>query len=81
VNGRRSGKTGASVAERGLTRMISIPRFDWFIKSRTPEELKRRAQTLLLCLTKEHNDLEKAVEPVKKGGKVSSALFVSFTSS
>ncbi|GHJ85429.1 hypothetical protein NliqN6_1831 [Naganishia liquefaciens] len=44
-------------------------RFDWFIKSRTPEELKRRAQTLLLCLTKEHNDLEKAVEPVKKGGK------------
>ncbi|KAI5450775.1 chromatin remodeling complex Adenosinetriphosphatase [Naganishia albida] len=44
-------------------------RFDWFIKSRTPEELKRRGQTLLLCLTKEHNDLEKANEPVKKGGK------------
>ncbi|KAJ9103708.1 hypothetical protein QFC20_004712 [Naganishia adeliensis] len=44
-------------------------RFDWFIKSRTPEELKRRGQTLLLCLTKEHNDQEKAVEPVKKGGK------------
>lgn len=47
-----------------------MDRFDWFIKSRTPEELKRRGQTLLLCLTKEHNDLEKANEPVKKGGKV-----------
>lgn len=30
-------------------------RFDWFIKSRTPEELRRRGQTLLLCLTKGQN--------------------------
>ncbi|KAJ9128074.1 hypothetical protein QFC24_000365 [Naganishia onofrii] len=44
-------------------------RFDWFIKSRTPEELKRRGQTLLLCLTKEHNDQEKPVEPTAKKTK------------
>ncbi|KAJ9109046.1 hypothetical protein QFC21_000372 [Naganishia friedmannii] len=44
-------------------------RFDWFIKSRTPEELKRRGQTLLLCLTKEHNDQEKPAEPAAKKTK------------
>ncbi|KAJ9125389.1 hypothetical protein QFC22_000349 [Naganishia vaughanmartiniae] len=44
-------------------------RFDWFIKSRTPEELKRRGQTLLLCLTKEHNDQEKPAEPTVKKTK------------
>jgi SWI/SNF-related matrix-associated actin-dependent regulator of chromatin subfamily A member 5 len=29
-------------------------RFDWFIKSRTCEELKRRANTLIACIQKEH---------------------------
>ncbi|BEI80198.1 hypothetical protein CcaverHIS002_0107270 [Cutaneotrichosporon cavernicola] len=31
-------------------------RFDWFFKSRTPEELRRRGQTLLLCLMKDQAD-------------------------
>jgi len=31
-------------------------RFDWFIKSRTPLELHRRCQTLLLLITKEAGD-------------------------
>ncbi|NXD32609.1 ISWI ATPase, partial [Spelaeornis formosus] len=28
-------------------------RFDWFFKSRTPEELKRRGHTLMLCIMKD----------------------------
>lgn len=28
-------------------------RFDWFFKSRTPDELKRRGQTLMLCVMKD----------------------------
>ncbi|GMK54535.1 hypothetical protein CspeluHIS016_0111210 [Cutaneotrichosporon spelunceum] len=38
-------------------------RFDWFFKSRTPEELRRRGQTLLLCLMKDQADDK------PKGGK------------
>lgn len=44
-------------------------RFDWFFKSRTPEELRRRGATLLLCIMKDKDlddDKSKA-----KGGKVS----------
>ncbi|KAK4684402.1 hypothetical protein P7C73_g5775, partial [Tremellales sp. Uapishka_1] len=41
-------------------------RFDWFLKSRTPDELRRRGATLLLCIMKEPQDDEK---PKPKGGK------------
>ncbi|OCF45020.1 transcription activator snf2l1 [Kwoniella heveanensis CBS 569] len=40
-------------------------RFDWFFKSRTPDELKRRAQTLLLCVMKEEEKGEEEKKPVK----------------
>jgi len=59
-------------------------RFDWFFKSRTPQELSRRANTLLGMIAKEDEEkgperekdgsLEDAHEPSKKS-KVSSALF------
>ncbi|WVQ83568.1 hypothetical protein IAT38_005709 [Cryptococcus sp. DSM 104549] len=39
-------------------------RFDWFFKSRTPDELRRRAQTLLLCVMKE-DDKEDDKKPAK----------------
>lgn len=42
-------------------------RFDWFLKSRTPEELRRRGQTLLLCLMKDVKDDEE--KKPKAGGK------------
>lgn len=32
---------------------LTLHRFDWFFKSRTPEELKRRGQTLLLVIMKD----------------------------
>lgn len=37
-------------------------RFDWFFKSRTPEELRRRGATLLLLIMK-----DKEPEEEKKG--------------
>lgn len=42
-------------------------RFDWFFKSRTPEELKRRGQTLLLCVMKDFAPEEE--KKAAKGGK------------
>jgi hypothetical protein len=47
-------------------------RFDWFLKSRTPDELKRRCNTLLTIITKEEEAAEKlrAAGGPKKGGKV-----------
>jgi len=33
-------------------------RFDWFFKSRTPEELRRRGATLLLCIMKDKEEKE-----------------------
>ncbi|EAL17685.1 hypothetical protein CNBL2000 [Cryptococcus deneoformans B-3501A] len=40
-------------------------RFDWFFKSRTPDELRRRAQTLLLCIMKEDDKVEDEKKPIK----------------
>lgn len=47
-------------------------RFDWFLKSRTPDELKRRCTTLLAIISKEEETAEKvkATGGPKKGGKV-----------
>lgn len=42
--------------------MLTYYRFDWFFKSRTPEELRRRGATLLLCIMK-----DKEPEDEKKG--------------
>ncbi|KAI9632312.1 SNF2 family N-terminal domain-containing protein [Dioszegia hungarica] len=47
-------------------------RFDWFFKSRTPDELKRRGQTLILCVMKDYNkedEKEKESKPAKPSGK------------
>lgn len=35
-------------------------RFDWFFKSRTPQELARRSDTLIRLIEKENEDIEKA---------------------
>ena len=52
-------------AHHGLTE----DRFDWFFKSRTPDELRRRGVTLLICIMKDKvADEEKA----KPKGKVRS---------
>ena len=52
-------------------------RFDWFFKSRTPEELRRRGATLLLLIMK-----DKEPEEEKKGkpaaGKVSLLYYSPF---
>lgn len=50
-------------------------RFDWFLKSRTPDELRRRGATLLLCIMKDKDkepDPEADYKPsaaAAKGGK------------
>lgn len=44
-------------------------RFDWFFKSRTPEELRRRGATLLLCIMKDFKDEEDKDKKPTKGGK------------
>lgn len=41
-------------------------RFDWFFKSRTPEELKRRGTTLLTCIKKEYDVPEEYTQPAVK---------------
>lgn len=44
--------------------------FDWFFKSRTPDELKRRGQTLLLCIMKDKAPADDAEFKPAKGSKV-----------
>lgn len=51
-------------------------RFDWFFKSRTPDELKRRGQTLMLCVMKDAKPADEAefkpaagANGTAKGGK------------
>jgi SWI/SNF-related matrix-associated actin-dependent regulator of chromatin subfamily A member 5 len=36
--------------------MLLLRRFDWFFKSRTPQELARRAETLIRLIEKEFED-------------------------
>ncbi|GAB4816506.1 hypothetical protein N2152v2_003552 [Parachlorella kessleri] len=44
-------------------------RFDWFFKSRTPQELARRCETLIRLIEKENEDEEGgAAGPKKRGG-------------
>lgn len=43
-------------------------RFDWFIKSRTPQELSRRCDTLIRLIEKENEELE-IDEKGKRGSK------------
>lgn len=51
-------------------------RFDWFFKSRTPQELSRRCHTLLGLIAKEHEDRVK--EDQQKGAKGARGLKRSF---
>ena len=44
-------------------------RFDWFFKSRTPDELRRRGQTLLLCIMKDKEGGDDKEFKPKTGGK------------
>lgn len=45
-------------------------RFDWFFKSRTPQELGRRCETLIRLIEKENEDLKEAEkEERRKSGK------------
>lgn len=40
-----------------LPSLAALPqRFDWFFKSRTPQELARRAETLIRLIEKEQED-------------------------
>ena len=49
-----------------------MSRFDWFLKSRTPQELSRRCSTLIALIVKEEEE-KKAGGAVKKTqGKVRS---------
>jgi SWI/SNF-related matrix-associated actin-dependent regulator of chromatin subfamily A member 5 len=41
-------------------------RFDWFFKSRTPDELRRRGATLLLCIMKDKDLYEEKPKPKGK---------------
>lgn len=45
-------------------------RFDWFFKSRTPQELARRCETLIRLIEKENEeDEERSTGPKKRGGR------------
>lgn len=54
------GLSGDDVYERIRHDILYYPefRFNWFIKSRTPQELARRCNTLLLLVVKEEEELE-----------------------
>ena len=48
-------------------------RFDWFFKSRTPQELQRRCDTLIRLIEKENEELEKLQkEAARKSKKAAS---------
>eukprot|EP00878_Enallax_costatus_P003452 GHUV01003663.1.p1 GENE.GHUV01003663.1~~GHUV01003663.1.p1 ORF type:complete len:1042 (+),score=456.73 GHUV01003663.1:458-3583(+) len=44
-------------------------RFDWFFKSRTPQELARRAETLIRLIEKENEDDNAAANPEQRKGR------------
>ena len=54
------GLSGDDVYERIRADILYYPefRFNWFIKSRTPQEIARRCNTLLLLVIKEEEELE-----------------------
>jgi hypothetical protein len=45
-----------AAAEQALALGCCLCRFDWFFKSRTPQELARRAETLIRLIEKEQED-------------------------
>ena len=55
------GVGGVDVYERVRADVLGYPefRFNWFIKSRTPQELARRCHTLLLLVMKEQEEEER----------------------
>ena len=59
------------VYERIRADVLAYPefRFNWFIKSRTPQELARRCHTLLLLVIKEEEDREAAAANASKTRK------------
>ena len=60
----------SSRPELHLSRVeLTLYRFDWFFKSRTPEELRRRGATLVLCVMKGKENIdEKEYKPTKGAG-------------
>lgn len=65
------GLSGEDVYERIRADVLGYPefRFNWFIKSRTPQELARRCHTLLTIVVKEEEELEAAASAEKKTRK------------
>ena len=49
-------------------KLMVFVRFDWFFKSRTPDELRRRGATLLLCIMKDKDAEDDKPKP--RAGKV-----------
>jgi hypothetical protein len=45
-----------AAAEQARALGCCLRRFDWFFKSRTPQELARRAETLIRLIEKEQED-------------------------
>lgn len=72
VKANKIGLDSADVYDRLKRELLVFPafRFDWFFKSRTPDELKRRLHTLLGMLTKEADERQAALAngTKKKGG-------------
>jgi len=57
--------------------LIPLSRFDWFFKSRSPQELQRRCNTLLSMIEKEAEQV-KVEEAKTKGPKGKVCSVVSF---
>ncbi|KAL4401794.1 chromatin remodeling complex Adenosinetriphosphatase [Malassezia pachydermatis] len=62
------GLSGEDVYERIRADVLGYPefRFNWFIKSRTPQELARRCHTLLLLVVKEEEEVDAAAQAASK---------------
>ncbi len=45
-------------------------KFDWFLKSRTPQELNRRVDTLIRLIEKENQEIEEDEKEEKRKNKV-----------
>ena len=63
------------VYERVRADVLGYPefRFNWFIKSRTPVELARRCNTLLMLVVREEEELEASRAAAKKPKKRSAS--------
>jgi len=57
-------------------RMSPLFRFDWFVKSRTTQELTRRCDTLIRLVEKENQEYDERERQARKEKKLAAKVYI-----